>query len=206
MIPKKLHFVWVGDESKRPDNCIQSWAKLNPEYEIVIWGNTALAEYSWVNKKHMDAMYSRELNGVADLMRYEILFNEGGIALDADSLCLQPLEDWLLEPAAFAAWEHEHIRPGLIAAGAMGAEPGNEFFGACVKRLSKKWRVTNKRAWKTVGPQLITDVHKETRYDLTIYPAHFFYKSHHSGWKYTGSGPCFSDQFWGSTYGYENIK
>ena len=71
MIPKKLHFVWVGDESKRPDNCIQSWAKLNPEYEIVIWGNTALAEYSWVNKKHMDAMYSRELNWVADLMRYE---------------------------------------------------------------------------------------------------------------------------------------
>ena len=177
MIPKKLHFVWVGDESKRPDNCIQSWAKLNPDYEIVIWGNTALSEYSWVNKKHMDAMYSRELAGVADLMRYEILFNEGGIALDADSLCLRPLEDWLLEPAAFAAWEHEHIRPGLIAAGAMGAEPGNEFFGACVKRLSKKWRVTNKRAWKTVGPQLITDVHKETRYDLTIYPAHFSIKA-----------------------------
>ena len=152
MIPKKLHFVWVGDESKRPDNCIQSWAKLNPDYEIVIWGNSALSEYSWVNKKHIDAMYSRELNGVADIMRYEILFNEGGIALDADSLCLRPLEDWVLEPAAFAAWEHEHIRPGLIAAGAMGAEPGHEFFGACVKRLSKKWRVTNKRAWKTVGP------------------------------------------------------
>ena len=56
-------------------------------------------------------MYSRELNGVADIMRYEILFNEGGIALDADSLCLRPLEDWVLEPAAFAAWEHEHIRP-----------------------------------------------------------------------------------------------
>ena len=63
-------------------------------------------------------------------MRYEILFNEGGIALDADSLCLRPLEDWLLEPAAFAAWEHEHIRQGLITVGAMRAEPGNEFFGA----------------------------------------------------------------------------
>jgi mannosyltransferase OCH1-like enzyme len=69
MIPKKLHFVWIGDESKRPENCIQSWAKLNPEYEIVIWGNKALSEYSWVNKKHMDAMYARELNGVADIMR-----------------------------------------------------------------------------------------------------------------------------------------
>ena len=72
-------------------------------------------------------MYSRELNGVADIMRYEILFNEGGIALDADSLCLRPLEDWVLESAAFAAWEHEHIRPGLIAAGAMGRSRAMNF-------------------------------------------------------------------------------
>jgi len=43
-------------------------------------------------------------------MRYEILFNEGGIALDADSLCLRPLEDWLLEPAAFAAWRTGRIK------------------------------------------------------------------------------------------------
>jgi mannosyltransferase OCH1-like enzyme len=75
MIPKKLHFVWIGDESKRPDNCIQSWVKLNPDYEIIIWGNTELSEY--------------------------------------------PL-------------------------------------------------VTNKRAWKTVGPQLITDVHKQRRYNCAL--------------------------------------
>jgi mannosyltransferase OCH1-like enzyme len=29
-------------------------------------------------------MYPKELNGVADIMRYEILYREGGIALDAD--------------------------------------------------------------------------------------------------------------------------
>ena len=58
--------------------------KLKPDYEIVIWGNTALSECPWVNKKNMDAMYSRELNGVADIMRYEILFNEAGIAVDTD--------------------------------------------------------------------------------------------------------------------------
>ena len=36
-------------------------------------------------QKNMDAMYSRELNGVADIMRYEILFNEAGIAVDTDN-------------------------------------------------------------------------------------------------------------------------
>ena len=28
MIPKKLHFIWVGDEAKRPDNCIETWRTL----------------------------------------------------------------------------------------------------------------------------------------------------------------------------------
>ena len=90
VIPKKLHFVWVGDESKRPDNCINTWRHYHPDWEIKVWGNE---EYQgeWVNKAHMEQMWPRELNGVADMMRYEILFNEGGITLDADSICLQSL-------------------------------------------------------------------------------------------------------------------
>lgn len=206
MVPKKLHFVWVGDESMRPDQCIDSWRDINPDYEITIWGNDSLLSYPWVNQKHIKAMLLKELNGVADIMRYEILYNEGGITLDADSKCLRPLEDWVLEPKAFAAWENELIRPGLVAAGTMGAEPKNHFFKECISRLSKKRTVVNKRAWKTVGPKFLTDVYQATKYDLTIYPAHFFYKTHHSGWEYNGSGPCFSDQFWGSTNGYGDIK
>jgi len=74
-----------------------------------------------------------------------------------------------------------------------------------LKRLSKKWRVTNNCAWKSIGPQFIADIHKESRHDPAKYFAHFFDKSHHFGWKYTGPGPCFSDQFWESTYGYDAI-
>ena len=75
MIPKKLHFIWVGDETKRPDNCVDTWRSRNPDYEIKIWGNASLVEHAWINAKHMRAMSSRELNGVADMMRWEILYN-----------------------------------------------------------------------------------------------------------------------------------
>ena len=34
MIPKKLHIIWVGDESKRPDNCIQTWIDKNPAWTV----------------------------------------------------------------------------------------------------------------------------------------------------------------------------
>lgn len=58
------------------------------EIETRLW-NCHLGEYGSFRvpvgeQKNMDAMYSRELNGVADIMRYEILFNEAGIAVDTD--------------------------------------------------------------------------------------------------------------------------
>ena len=44
-IPKTLHITWVGDESRRPDNCIQTWADRNPGWTVKLWGNDDLANY-----------------------------------------------------------------------------------------------------------------------------------------------------------------
>lgn len=202
MIPKKLHFVWIGDESKRPDHCIDSWRNLNPDYEIKIWGNEELKGNPWFNAKHIVEMAKHELCGVADMMRYEILYNEGGITLDADSVCLSPLEDWLLKPDAFAHWEQEITRPGLINVSVMGSIPENPFFGQCIETLRQKETVTDKRAWETTGPALITEVFLQTKYPLTIYPSHYFTREHFSGEIYTGNGHCFATQFWESTIEY----
>ena len=121
MIPKHLHFVGVGDESKRPDKEINTWRLLNPDYQVTVWGNESLKN-SWHLANAM-RYYSKELCGVADCMRWEILYKYGGIALDADSECLRSLEDWLLEPDIFACWESELLRPGLIENGIVGAVP-----------------------------------------------------------------------------------
>jgi len=205
MIPKVLHFVWIGDESKCPNNCINSWRNKNPDYEVRVWGNYELENFPWLNAKNMKEMYSQELCGVADMMRYEILYIEGGITLDADSVCLNPLEDWLLKPDAFACWEHEIARPGLINVSAMGSVKENSFFKECALRLKKLDTVTNNRAWITTGPTHITKLFKETEHDITIYPSHYFTKNHFEGREYNGNGHCFATQFWGTTLGYKNI-
>lgn len=205
MIPKKLHFVWVGDESKRPDKCIDTWREKNPDYEIIIWGNEKLNSYGWFNARHIEQMFPKELNGVADIMRYEILYREGGIALDADSMCINPLEDWLLKPDSFSHWEQELLRPGLIGCGAMGAVKNSVFFGECIKQLSAKKTVTDELAWRTVGPLHITQVYIQSGLDFTVYPSHYFVPTHYAGKKYNGNGHIFADQFWGSTAGYEYI-
>lgn len=200
MIPKKIHFIWVGDESKRPDNCIETWRRHNPSYEVKIWGNSSLTEREWLNSAHMVAMSDRELNGVADMMRWEILFNEGGIVLDADSVCLRPLDDEMLACEAFACWESEMARPGMIAAGYFGCIAGNAFVHQIITDIHREPTVTHDRAWKTVGPQRLTDSYRRYQYfALRIFPSHYFIPEHFSGLVYKGQGPVYANQLWGST-------
>lgn len=199
-IPKTLHITWVGDESRRPDNCIQTWADRNPGWTVKLWGNDDLANYGWYNARHMREMARRELNGVADLMRWEILYNEGGLVVDADSVCVRALDDWLLEHEAFACWENELVRPGLIAAGYVASVPENPFFGQIIQDLQAEPSVVHDLAWKTVGPLRLTEAHRRYQYTgLTILPSHYFIPEHFSGIRYAGPGPIYAEQHWGST-------
>lgn len=201
MIPKLLHFVWIGDESKRPDNCINTWKKLNPSYKIYVWGNKEYEKSKWANAKHMAEMYKSELAGVADMMRYEIIHAHGGVALDADSVCVRPLEDWLLEPSEFSCWESETLRAGLLSVGCIASVPKSKFFAEVIQDIKSKESVTDQRAWLTTGPQALTDTWNKTKYPLTIYPSHYFIPNHFAGASYEGSGQVFSKQHWASTHG-----
>jgi mannosyltransferase OCH1-like enzyme len=201
VIPKKLHIVWVGDESKRPSNCIDSWYKHNPDWDIKVWGNAALTGTRWRNARHMQDMWGQELNGVADMMRYEILYEHGGFAVDADSVCVKPIPDWMLEANEFTCWENEHERPGLLAAGYLAAQKGSNFIGQVIEDIYHDPTVINRMAWQSVGPQRLTNVWKEHQYGLTIYPSHYFIPRHYTGLEYKGDGHIFAKQFWGSTHG-----
>jgi len=199
-IPRILHVIWVGDESRRPDNCISTWKQHNPDWTVKIWGNAELGSRGWINAKHMRTMSKRELNGVADMMRWEILYEEGGFLVDADSVCTRPLDDWLLEQEAFACWENELVRPGLIAAGYVATVPENPFIGQIIQDIQALPTITHAMAWQTVGPQRITDAYFKYRYsNLTILPSQFFIPQHFSGIEYTGGGTVYATQEWGST-------
>jgi mannosyltransferase OCH1-like enzyme len=200
MIPRVLHIIWVGDETRRPSACIQSWIERHPDWTVKLWGNQELANRNWINRKHMEAMALQEWNGVADMMRWEILFDEGGVLVDADSFCIQPLPDWLLSCEAFACWENELIRPGLVAAGYFGTIPRNPFLAYLIDGILQKETVTDRMAWASVGPLHLTETWKHVGYgNLTILPSHFFIPRHFTGVEYTGAGPVFARQEWGST-------
>jgi glycosyltransferase involved in cell wall biosynthesis len=209
LIRKSLNFIWVGNPALRPTTFIQSWAQCHPGWDLRVWDNEDLLGRNWVNAKHLRTMVQeQQWCGVADLMRWELLQELGGVFLDADSLCLRPLSDDLLENDAFACWENELERPGLIATGYLGACPGDPLIARIISDLSRIPSVSGQQAWSCVGPKRLTDTWRDLRYDrLTIYPSHHFIPRHYSGRVYHGSGAVYADQSWGSTYaGYATLE
>ena len=58
MIPKIIHYVWVGNSSKSDLilKCIESWKKYCPDYKIKEWNNDDVAK---IDKIAIDAGYKK---------------------------------------------------------------------------------------------------------------------------------------------------
>lgn len=202
MIPKKLHFIWIGDESRRPDKFINTWREKHPDWIIKIWGNDEFNKINWVNKRHMMEFVPINICGAVDMMRYEILFNEGGIALDADSICIRKIDESILDCEVFSAWENEIVRPGLIANGTMGAVKNNPFIAKMILNIRGAKSVTHAHPWKTVGPLFLTEMYRKYAYfKMVVLPSYYFTPIHCSGIAYNGAGKIYAHQLWGSTLG-----
>lgn len=74
-------------------NCLNSWKKYLPGYEIKCWDNYSLEtiKNSFVN----EAMADRRWAFVADYIRLYALYNEGGIYFDTDVKLYHPISEVL---------------------------------------------------------------------------------------------------------------
>lgn len=206
MIPKILHFVWIGDDSKMPKACMDTWRDKNPDYEVKVWGNDTISGEFWYNARQLHDMLEKEdYAGASDVMRYEILARHGGIYIDADSYCVKPLEDWLLDCHAFACWEQEHMRNNLIANGFIGSVPEAEIWDLCIDEVRSRDCTEHKLAWQITGPMLLTEIYFNKHPNLTVYPSHFFMPRHHTGYVSNVTGHRFAEHIWGSDTGYDNM-
>lgn len=103
-IPKIIHYCWFG-KNPMPDlvkNCIKSWKKYCPDYEIVEWNENNFDVHS--NRFVEEAYQAKKWAFVADYVRLYAIYNVGGIYLDSDVELLRPL-DCFLSNKAFSGFE-----------------------------------------------------------------------------------------------------
>lgn len=186
----EVNVVWVGPRPA-PMRWIATWGSVS------LHGNDVLRSRKWALGPWMRHYAKRgEWNGVADCMRWELLYDHGGFFVDADSEKLRDIPDSLFESGCFSCWENEALRPGLIACGALYAKPKNEQIGRIIGSIMSD-TPDDRLAWEAVGPMAIT---READYSLmTVYPSHFFIPEHFAGHKYQGGGPVYARQHWAST-------
>lgn len=95
MIPKIIHYCWFG-KGLMPQSqvrCIEGWKKLMPDYIFMRWDESTF-DYN----KYPIAKYGYEAKRyalVADLCRFNVLAEYGGVYLDTDVELFQRLDDYL---------------------------------------------------------------------------------------------------------------
>lgn len=204
-IPRRIHQMWIGDQSRRPAAIMQTWKDLNPSCEYTLWTEENLADLVFVNQDKANAM--PELNGKCDIMRYEILYKFGGIFIDADTKCVNTLDDFFFDTSdRFTCWENEEVGKDpetgmLIAASShMGFKKGDELCLKCIEKLSQI-DVTKGRAWQVCGNRfLMTTIIENPDIPMTMYPSHYFIPEHGTHFKYKGTGKIYGEHYWGTTH------
>lgn len=199
MIPKIIHQIWFG--KNKPSIYMNKWKNLNPNWEYRLWTDRNM--FPLINQKHFDSIST--FNGKSDIVRYEILYNNGGFYVDADTIPLLPLDDFFVEDDLFSCYESERLRPGLIASSFLGASKNNEFIKLVIDELNGMPPIQTKRpddSWITVGPKYFTEMVNKHQPKIKIHPSHFFNPAHFaSGDVYQGPGKVYCDHYFGTTKG-----
>lgn len=122
MIPKKIHYVWVGGHEKTADieRCMKTWQSNLKDYEIIEWNEE---NFDMNMNEYIKVAYAQKKWAyVSDYIRAYVIYHEGGIYLDTDVLVLDNL-DQFLDNRAFVGFEN----PQYPFTAAFGAEPKHPF-------------------------------------------------------------------------------
>lgn len=200
-IPKILHQIWIGPKPP-PIELMNTWKDKNPHLEYIFWNEQEIKQRNITFKCQKQISAIKEINGAADIIRWEILQNYGGIFVDADSICIEPFDDSFFQRTGFSTFENKNIRQDLIATGTMGFIPNHPLVNDIVESIEKGYHddsIEKYRAWVSVGPALLTNYLNTGRYkDVTIYPSHYFLPIHFTGITYEGHKKVYGYQEWGT--------
>ena len=202
---------------------MDTWKNIHEKegFEYIRWTDYEMKKRGFNSQLQNKINDMIEINGKADILRWELLYKYGGFFVDADEYCIEPVTYLVEKYKAFAGYENEQVRNTgwcgntdqyddvlarthpLIATGTMAFPPKHE-----LPRLAIEWIKNNdinvdrtgKRAWRTVGPGLLTRLyHSQVWNDITILPSYLFLPIHVTGCAYNGREKIYANQEWGSS-------
>ena len=147
MIPKIIHFVWLGDAPLPEEmrKCIESWKKWMPDYQLMTWDNYAVRDMDSIFIR--EALEEKKWAFASDVVRLYAIYQYGGIYLDTDVMVYRSF-DSLLENKAFIGRENSmhqiaQTMEVYLTTCCFGAEKGNPFIKRCLDYYNNRHFVTS---------------------------------------------------------------
>lgn len=180
-IPKTIHYCWFG-KNPLPSlamQCIESWKKLCPDFEIKEWNEDNFDLNC--NKYVKQAYESKKWAFVSDYVRLRVLYDFGGIYMDTDVQVVRSLDEFLHLPA-FSGFEAEN----RIPTGIIGSKKKNRWIEELLRDYDNRLFIKPDGNYDlTTNVQLITNTtkklykinlnnSKQSTADVTFYPFEFF--------------------------------
>ena len=134
MIPKIIHYCWLSGDPypEKIQYCLNSWKKIIPDYEFVLWDTKRFPFDSclWVK----EAFEAKKYAFAADYIRLYAVYNYGGIYLDCDVEVFKRFDNLLHLPYFIGNESFEN----RVEIAAFGAEKGNPWIKDCLDYYSGK--------------------------------------------------------------------
>lgn len=179
MIPKKVHYIWLGKKpkDKLTEICLLTWKDKMPEYEFIEWNETNLDldKISRENKYFAECRKRNLYAFMADYLRIKILYEQGGIYIDTDVQAIKSLNPLLGRDIilGYEEWTIDVVKK-QIGTGFIAAEKGNWF-------IEKIYDFYNNEIMKSdmfIIPAIMTDIYnklsEEEKRKIEILPKEYF--------------------------------
>ncbi len=158
IIPKKLHIIWIGPKAfpEESINNMLSWQKFNSDWEIHFWTDSKTRPLPLPTMKRR-LVYEYDFSPLhdlipqtmnwgekSDLMRFAIIYNEGGVYVDHDAECLKSFDPFVNNFTFFACLERPHYHASIDtcvipANGLFGAVPKHVILEKTMERVLQVW-------------------------------------------------------------------
>jgi len=139
VIPRVIHFIWLTNNPlpSIAQKNIEQWKKFHPNWQIKLWTNESIynSNLTIYNKRRFEHS-ARGGRQASDIVRYEIIYQYGGIYADVDFEPLKNIEPLLHGVEAFVAHENEYF----ICNGIFGAIPAHDLTERLVIQLESNWK------------------------------------------------------------------
>lgn len=197
-IPRKLSHIWIGP-LEPPTQWMATWPKEHPKWTYSIYDNRYLSSKSWINQHLIDEYLKRgKYAGASDLMRLEILYEEGGFIAPADSICLKNMDHLFIKSCPYTVYENEFLR-GKLVSPIQASNKGNEFIYKLILELNKIKPEDLDEPWISTGNLFVSQMIEKYQPDIEIFPSKYLIPYHYTGIFTDDLSAVYAVQLFGST-------